>query len=108
MYQRALAGKEKALGPDHLSTLNTVNNLGLLYSHQGKPKEAEEIYQRALTGKEKALGPDHSKTHTAANNPLSLTTLRANQDTPRHTGTVTPAAPDLLLNTLGSTKRRRK
>ncbi|OQD63331.1 hypothetical protein PENPOL_c009G08122 [Penicillium polonicum] len=31
IYQRALAGKEKALGPDHTSTLNTVHNLGLLY-----------------------------------------------------------------------------
>lgn len=31
MYQRALAGREKALGPDHTSTLDTVNNLGLLY-----------------------------------------------------------------------------
>jgi hypothetical protein len=28
MYQRALAGKEKALGPDHTSTLDTVDNLG--------------------------------------------------------------------------------
>jgi hypothetical protein len=33
MYLRALAGYEKALGPGHPSTLNTVNNLGLLYSH---------------------------------------------------------------------------
>jgi Tfp pilus assembly protein PilF len=31
MYRRALEGKEKALGPDHTSTLNTVNNLGLFY-----------------------------------------------------------------------------
>jgi hypothetical protein len=30
MYQRALQGKEKAWGPDHTSTLDTVNNLGLL------------------------------------------------------------------------------
>jgi hypothetical protein len=45
MYQRALAGKEKALGPDHTSTLGTVNNLGNLYSDQGKLKEAEMIYQ---------------------------------------------------------------
>jgi hypothetical protein len=28
MYQRVLAGYEKALGPDHISTLLTVNNLG--------------------------------------------------------------------------------
>ncbi|RYP56571.1 hypothetical protein DL771_011750 [Monosporascus sp. 5C6A] len=50
MYQRALQGKEKALGPDHTSTLDTVNNLGILYSDQGKLKEAEEMYQRALQG----------------------------------------------------------
>ncbi|KAJ1715653.1 hypothetical protein NYO67_2124 [Aspergillus flavus] len=59
MYQRALVGKEKALGPDHSSTLGTVNNLGVLYKTQGKLKEAEEMYQRDLAGK-KALGPDHS------------------------------------------------
>jgi tetratricopeptide (TPR) repeat protein len=62
MYQRALAGKERALGPDHTSTLTTVNNLGLLYSDQGRLNEAKEMYQRALTGYEKALGPDHRKT----------------------------------------------
>ncbi|KAJ6157222.1 FabD/lysophospholipase-like protein [Penicillium chrysogenum] len=38
-----------------MSTLTVVNNLGLLYSAQGKLKEAEEIYQRALAGYKKAL-----------------------------------------------------
>jgi tetratricopeptide (TPR) repeat protein len=61
MYQRALAGKEKALGPEHTSTLQTVNNLGNLYKNQGKRKEAEEMYQRALAGYGKAPGPDHTK-----------------------------------------------
>jgi tetratricopeptide (TPR) repeat protein len=71
MYQRALAGYEKALGPNHEThppTLNTVNNLGLLYSDQGKLKEAEEMYQRALAGCEKALGPDHTSTLGTVNN----------------------------------------
>ena len=36
MYLRALAGKEKAWGVDHTSTLATVNNLGILYQKQGK------------------------------------------------------------------------
>ena len=31
MYERALQGREKALGPDHTATLDTVNNLGILY-----------------------------------------------------------------------------
>ncbi|RDW56928.1 HET-domain-containing protein [Coleophoma crateriformis] len=62
MYERALKGYEKALGPDHTSTLNTVNNLGLLYADQGKLVQAEEMYERALKGTEKALGPDHTST----------------------------------------------
>ena len=36
--------KKKAWGPDHTSTLDTVNNLGLLYSDQGKLAEAEALY----------------------------------------------------------------
>ncbi|KAI8272665.1 hypothetical protein K4K60_012077 [Colletotrichum sp. SAR11_57] len=52
MYERALQGKEKALGPDHTSTLNTVNNLGILYKDQGRLKEAEAMYERALQGKD--------------------------------------------------------
>ncbi|KAF7713078.1 Uncharacterized protein PECH_001999 [Penicillium ucsense] len=72
MYQRALAGYEKALGPDHTSTLTIVHNLGLLYSDQGKLKVAEEMYQRALAGYEKALGPDHTSTLNIVNNLGSL------------------------------------
>ncbi|CAI7640791.1 unnamed protein product, partial [Penicillium viridicatum] len=68
MYQRALAGYEKALGPNHTSTLVTVNNLGNLFSDQGKLKEAEEMYQRALAGYEKALGPNHTSTLDTVNN----------------------------------------
>ena len=48
MHLRALAGKEKAQGPEHTSTLNIINNLGNLYKAQGKMKEAEDIYLRAL------------------------------------------------------------
>ncbi|KAJ5183227.1 TPR repeat protein [Penicillium capsulatum] len=62
MYQRALAGKEKALGADHTSTLDTVDNFGVLYRVQGKLDHAEQMYQRSLAGKEKALGADHIST----------------------------------------------
>ncbi|KAF4486038.1 Nephrocystin-3 [Colletotrichum fructicola Nara gc5] len=68
MYERALQGKEKAWGPDHTSTLDTVNNLGNLYSDQGRLKEAEAMYERALQGKEKAWGPDHTSTLSTINN----------------------------------------
>ncbi|TVY17528.1 Vegetative incompatibility protein HET-E-1, partial [Lachnellula arida] len=55
MYIQALQGTEEALGPDHTSTLDTVNNLGLLYADQGKLAEAEKMYVRALQGYEDAL-----------------------------------------------------
>jgi tetratricopeptide (TPR) repeat protein len=60
MYQRALNGREKVLGLDHISTLDTVHNLGLLYANQGKLKEAEEVHLRALEGCGKAIGLDHT------------------------------------------------
>ena len=43
------------LGPEHTSTLDTVNNLGLLYRAQGKLAQAEQFYLRALAGYEQAL-----------------------------------------------------
>ncbi|KAK5202314.1 hypothetical protein LTR41_011941 [Exophiala xenobiotica] len=68
VYQRALAGYEKALGVDHTLTLDTVHNLGNLYLDQAKLEEAEKMYQRALAGKEKALGADHTSTLLTVNN----------------------------------------
>ena len=62
MYNRALASKEKVWGPDYTSTLDTVNNLGLLYADQGHLEEAEMMYNRALAGYEKVCGPDHTST----------------------------------------------
>ena len=68
MYGRALTGYEKAFGPEHTSTLGTVNNLGNLYADQGRLAEAEEMYERALAGREKALGPEHTSTLDTVNN----------------------------------------
>jgi tetratricopeptide (TPR) repeat protein len=59
MLQRALQGREKALGAEHTSTLTTVNCLGNLYIDQGKFTEAEEMLQRALRSYERALGAEH-------------------------------------------------
>jgi Tfp pilus assembly protein PilF len=70
MYQRALQGYEKAWGPEHTSTLGTVNNLGLLYADQGKLVEAKQMYQRALQGYEKAVGVDNAMTYPPALNTI--------------------------------------
>ncbi|KAJ6118771.1 hypothetical protein N7471_013391 [Penicillium samsonianum] len=68
MYQRALAGNEKAFGADHMLTLEAVHYLGVVYWNQGKLDQAEQMYQRALAGNEKALGPDHTSTLKTVNN----------------------------------------
>ena len=62
MLKRALAGKEKALGAEHILTLLTFQNLSGLYCDQGKLEVAEKMYNRALIGYEKALGAEHIST----------------------------------------------
>jgi tetratricopeptide (TPR) repeat protein len=73
MYERALEGKEKALGPDHTSTLGTVNNLGNLYADQGKLDKAEEMYERALEGYGQSFNSDHPRCKSLRD---ALVTLR--------------------------------
>ena len=68
MYQRALEGNEKARGPEHASTSDTVHSLGILYTTQGRLNEAETMYQRALEGYEKAWGREHRSTLNTVNN----------------------------------------
>ncbi|KAI1173201.1 hypothetical protein F4777DRAFT_558875 [Nemania sp. FL0916] len=68
MYGRALHGYEKIFGPNHPSTLKSVNALGVVYMGQGQYAEAEEMYERALKGREKELGPDSPSTLETVNN----------------------------------------
>ena len=70
MYDRALQGYERALGPEHTSTLRTVNNLGVLYKDQGRLDEAEAMYGRALQGYERALGPERVNCYVPALNAI--------------------------------------
>jgi tetratricopeptide (TPR) repeat protein len=53
-------------------TLGTVNNLGNLYTDQGKLAAAEQMYERALAGCEKALGAEHTSTLDTVNNLRAL------------------------------------
>lgn len=62
MYQRALIGYERVLGADHISTLDTVKNLGILYVKEGKIDLAIHMYYQTLAAYERALGLDHTLT----------------------------------------------
>ncbi|TIA00516.1 TPR-like protein [Aureobasidium pullulans] len=62
MYERALAGKEVVLGPDHTSTLDTIFNSGIAYLTKGRLPATEGMLRRALVGQERASGPEHIST----------------------------------------------
>ena len=68
LAQRALAIREKALGPDHPDVAASLNNLAVLYRVQGRYAEAEPLFKRALAIKEKAFGPDHPDVALSLNN----------------------------------------
>eukprot|EP00164_Ancoracysta_twista_P005742 GFYU01007891.1.p1 GENE.GFYU01007891.1~~GFYU01007891.1.p1 ORF type:complete len:404 (-),score=111.10 GFYU01007891.1:375-1586(-) len=55
-------------GDRHPDTLNTLNNLGILYSNKGDYAAAEKMYKEALAGRRKVLGMDHPHTKQAARN----------------------------------------
>lgn len=68
MYQCVLMIYDKALGPEHISTLATVINLSNIYFGKGKLAEAEDMYDRVLLGYEKVHGPEHTNTLETVNN----------------------------------------
>ena len=59
LHKRALAIREKALGPEHPDVAKRFNNLALLYHVQGRYAEAEAFYMLALSIDEKSLEPEH-------------------------------------------------
>jgi tetratricopeptide (TPR) repeat protein len=83
MYQRALEGYEKAIGPSFISTyilaLNTTFNLGLLYEHQADIATARTMFSRALRGYEQVFGLDHAKSETTRNKLCALDVILGNK-----------------------------
>ena len=69
LFERALAIREKTLGPEHPDTAESLINLGSLLHDKGEFAGARPLFERALAINEKALGPEHL--HTA----LSLSSL---------------------------------
>jgi tetratricopeptide (TPR) repeat protein len=57
LAERALAIREKALGPDHPDVAVALINLAQLYESQSRYADAEPLYKRSLAIREKALGP---------------------------------------------------
>ena len=56
LFERALEGKENALGEGHPSTLDTVMALGSMWQERGEVKDARELFERAIKGFEQVHG----------------------------------------------------
>jgi len=65
LYERALAIREKALGPEHPDVATSLNNLASLLSDQGDHAGARPLYERALAIREKALDEANSLNNLA-------------------------------------------
>jgi Tfp pilus assembly protein PilF len=72
LYERALALREKRLGPEHPETAETLNNLAVLFLDEGDNEAARPLFERALAINEKALGAEHPATATTLNNLAQL------------------------------------
>ncbi|GAB4208478.1 MAG: CHAT domain-containing protein [Coleofasciculaceae cyanobacterium] len=59
LEERALAIREKVLGPEHPDVASSLNNLANQYLALGKYPKAEPLFQRALTIRENVLGSEH-------------------------------------------------
>ena len=77
--RRALALRERALGPDHPDVGTTLLNLASLYDDQGNHSEALALYQRALILHERILGPNHPNVAVNLHNIALLYDEQGNQ-----------------------------
>jgi len=68
LYRRALAMKEKLLGPEHPDVAVTLNNLATVCRSQDRLEEAKGLYRRCLSIFKKALDPKHRSVIACAAN----------------------------------------
>jgi serine/threonine-protein kinase len=67
-FERALAVRERSLGPDHPEVASTLEGLGLALDGAGDSARAVTVFERVLAIREKTLGPDHPLTADALEN----------------------------------------
>ena len=68
----------KAFGPSHPFVATSLNNLGGIYTKQGRYGDAEELFARSLAIREKMLGPDHFDVSASLNNVAVLAYVQSN------------------------------
>jgi CHAT domain-containing protein/Tfp pilus assembly protein PilF len=67
LVQKALEIRENALGHEHPTTANSLDDMAGLYLQAGDYAKAESFMQRALNIREKVFGPEHPDTAKSLN-----------------------------------------
>ena len=68
MYRLALELKEKVLGKEHPSILDSINSLVIILKGLRKYEEGEQMYRQILELWEKVLGKEYPSTLGSMNN----------------------------------------
>jgi hypothetical protein len=67
MFELTLAAKERLLGSNHPSTLNSRHHLAAAYRDAGRADEAIPLLEQTLEARERVLGSDHPDTMATRN-----------------------------------------
>ena len=68
LFKKLFNSQESILGEEHLDTLLSAGNLGLIYYKRGNAKQAKYFWNKAKSGYENILGFDHPDTLTIISN----------------------------------------
>ncbi|HEY8378866.1 MAG TPA: tetratricopeptide repeat protein, partial [Nannocystis sp.] len=68
LLERALAIRERSLGPEHPYVADSLMGLANAHWYTGAYAEAKELHERALAIREETLGPDHPHVASSLNN----------------------------------------
>jgi tetratricopeptide (TPR) repeat protein len=68
LLERALAIRERALGPEHLDVADSLTKQGVLFVHEAQYAAALALFERVLAIRERALGPEHADFAETLNN----------------------------------------
>ena len=68
LFHRALAIRERVLGPEHFGLVQNINNLAALHYARNELDQAEPLFQRALAISEQHLGEAHPDVAVTLNN----------------------------------------
>ena len=62
LWTQTLEIEQRVHGPDHPSTLVTMDNLGAIFMQDGRNADAEKLFRQVVDSQRRVLGPEHPNT----------------------------------------------